>query len=64
MGVKVQVPEPFAVAVPRVVLFSVSVTTALASPPPVTASFEVTLSELELPVSLTSDSLTAGATVS
>ena len=59
-GVKLQVPEPFAVVVPRVLLFSVSVTTALASPPPVNASFEVTLSELELPVSLTSEIVTGG----
>ena len=64
VGVKLHVPLPFAVAVPRIVVPSVSVTTALASPEPVSVSTLVMWSESEMPLSVPSTSVTGGLTVS
>ena len=64
VGVKLHVPDPFAVAVPRIAVPSVSVTTALASPEPVSVSTLVMRSEFELPLSVPSASVTLAATVS
>ena len=64
VGVKLHVPLASAVAVPRVVVPSVSVTTALASPEPVSVSTLVMWSEFELPLSVPSASVTLAATVS
>ena len=64
VGVMLQVPLPSAVAVPRTVVPSVRVTTALASPEPVSVSTLVMWSEFELPLSVPSASVTLAATVS
>src|ERR1700682_4101012 len=64
LGVNDQTPAPFAIVVPRTVVPSFSVTTALASPDPVSASFDVILSAGDAPVSVTRLSATTGAVVS
>ena len=64
LGVNDQAPLAFAVVVPSTVAPCVSVTTALASPVPLSAGFEVILSLDDDPVSLASAIVTAGATVS
>src|SRR5450755_515836 len=64
LGVKLQVPPALAVAVPNVETPSLNVTTAVASPPPVRASFDVILSLEDDPVSDTRLSVTAGGVVS
>ena len=61
---KLHVPPSSAVAVPRTVVPSVSVTTALASPEPVRVSALVTVSESELPLSVPSATETDGLAVS
>ena len=58
---KAQTPEALAVVLPRTVEPSLSVTVALASAVPVSASLEVTLLA---PVEWTSAAVTVGATVS
>src|SRR6266404_5747587 len=63
VGVNDQTPAPFEVVVPRTVVPSVSVTTALASLNPVNASFEVILSANDAPVSATRLSVTVGPMV-
>src|SRR5258706_103106 len=57
-GVNDQTPTPFEVVVPRTVAPSVSVTSVLASPVPVSASLEVTLSLADDPVSLVRPAVT------
>ena len=64
VGVKVQMPPLLTVVVPRVVEPSLIVTVAFGSPPPVSASFDVILSEGEGPVSDTRLCVTAGGVVS
>ena len=64
VGVNDQAPLAFAVVVPRTVAPSVSVTTALGSPVPLSVGFEVTPSVDEAPVSTDKVSVTAGAIVS
>ena len=64
VGVKLHTPLALAVVVPSVVEPSLSVTTAFASPDPVSVSFAVILSLAEKPVSLARLSVTAGAVVS
>ena len=64
VGVKLHVPLPFAVVVPRMVVPSFSVTTALASPEPASVSTLVILSEGEEPLSVPSASVTLAPTVS
>jgi hypothetical protein len=60
LGLKLHTPDPFAVTVPRSVPASLIVTTAFASPPPLTAGFVVILSVADTPVSETSASVTFG----
>ena len=64
VGVKLHVPPSSAVAVPRTVVPSVSVTIALASPEPVSVPTLVILSEGEEPLSVPSASVTLAPTVS
>ena len=61
---KLHVPDPLAVVVPRTVAPSVSVTTALASPEPVSVSTVVIWSVFKLPLSVPSAAVTLAATVS
>src|SRR5207248_1260757 len=61
---KVQCPLESTVVVPSMVVPSFSVTTALASPEPVSVGVEVTLSDDDEPVSLARLSVTGGALVS
>ena len=63
VGVNDQTPAPFAVVVPRTVAPSLSVTSVLAAPDPVSASFEVMLSLADKPVSVVRRSITVGPTV-
>ncbi len=63
VGVNDHTPAPFEVVVPRTVVPSVSVTSALASLVPVSASLEVTLSLAEDPVSVARFSVSIGPMV-
>src|SRR5665811_1007967 len=64
VGVNDHAPLAFAVAVPRTVEPSLIVTTALASPVPLSAALEVILSVDNEPVSLERPAVTVGAVVS
>ena len=64
LGTKLHVPAPFAVAVPITLVPSFRVTTAPGSPPPVSVPDDVMRSVEDLPVSVPSASVTAGARLS